>query len=234
MIAVVDYRVGNIRSVACALDRIGRQNVLTSDRTTIEAADGVILPGVGAFCAAVDSLRATGLDVVMKSLAQAGRPILGICLGLQVLFTESEEHGRHCGLDLLTGRVLRFGGDLKVPHMGWNEVRRSNQSPLFEGIGDGAFFYFAHSYYVRPEQEAVVIGATDYGGTFASAVGKQRLFGVQFHPEKSGAVGPEDIYGVLTVGQADAALVASIFHYGRYSIAGVKDYLRERGVHVRP
>jgi len=189
LIAVIDYDVGNVKSVLFALKRIGQEAALTSDPARIEAASGVILPGVGAFSAAMEKLRASGLDAVVKELAAADRPILGICLGLQLFFTESEEHGVRRGLDILRGHVRRFAPGVKVPHMGWNEVKQKSDSPLFEGIEDGSFFYFAHSYYVQPEEEAVVVGTTDYGGDFTSAAGSGRIFGVQFHPEKSGRSG---------------------------------------------
>jgi len=189
MIAVLNYGVGNVRSVLCALERIGQEALLSADPAEMESAAGVILPGVGAFRTAMESLRGTGLDRFLTSQAELGKPILGICLGLQLLFTESEEHGRHKGLGLLRGGVRRFGPGLKVPHMGWNQVAQVGRCGLFDGIEDGAFFYFAHSYYVAPEDEGVACGVTDYGGGFASAVAKGRVFGVQFHPEKSGRCG---------------------------------------------
>jgi len=189
MIAVVDYGVGNVRSVLCALRRISRQAALTSEPRDILAADGVILPGVGAFGAAMDNLRSSRLDAVLLDVVKARRPLLGICLGHQLLFSESEEHGRHEGLGLIPGVVRRFPAGITVPHMGWNEMKQRRASPLFGGIADGAFFYFAHSYYAMPEDEAVTIGATDYEGDFASAVASGAVFGTQFHPEKSGPIG---------------------------------------------
>ncbi len=189
MIAVIDYGVGNVKSVVCALRRLGEEAVLTSDHSEIESAAGVVLPGVGAFSAAMENLRGAGLDDVVRRLAEDGKPLLGICVGVQLFFSESEEHGIHEGLGLLRGCVRRFPSGLKVPHMGWNEVLRQNASPLLEGIADGAFFYFAHSYYVEPEEPDVIVGLTDYGVPFASAVGRRRLLGVQFHPEKSGPAG---------------------------------------------
>ena len=191
MIAVVNHGVGNVRSVVSALQRLGEDAVLSADPSEVEKADGAILPGVGAFAAAMESLQRTGLDDVLRKLAGAGRPILGICLGLQLFFSESEEHGIHPGLGLLKGGVRRFASALKVPHMGWNEVNQKNASPLFDGITDGSFFYFAHSYYVEPEDTSIVMGVTDYNGDFASAVGSGRVLGVQFHPEKSGPGGLE-------------------------------------------
>ena len=189
MTAVVDSGVANVKSVTCALRRIGEDAILTADADKIAAAERVILPGVGAFSAAMDSIRRYELENVLLQVAEAGKPILGICLGLQMFFSESEEHGTHRGLGVLPGRVRRFATGLKVPHMGWNEVSQQNASPLYEGIADRSFFYFAHSYYVEPEDTGTVVGLTDYGGEFASAVGKGNVFGVQFHPEKSGPRG---------------------------------------------
>jgi len=189
MIAVIDYGVGNVKSLLCALGRIAREAALTCKPGEIAAADGVILPGVGAFAAAMDSLRQSGLDAAVKDVAAAGTPLLGICLGHQVLFTESDEHGSHAGLDLIPGAVRRFPEGMTVPHMGWNEVAQRAASPLFGGIEDETFFYFAHSYYALPQDAEVTLGVTDYGGEFTSAVGSGRVFGVQFHPEKSGAAG---------------------------------------------
>jgi len=189
MIAIVNYRVGNVQSVLYALSRLGQEAVLTSDPEEIETADGVILPGVGAFAAARDDLGDRGLEEVICGLAEDGRPILGICLGLQLFFTESHEHGTHRGLDLFSGVVDRFEGRSKVPHMGWNQVSQTQDSPLWEGVEDDSFFYFAHSYFVQPEDEEVVIGKADYEGEFVCAVAKESIFGLQFHPEKSGAAG---------------------------------------------
>ena len=189
MIAVVNYGVGNVKSVICALGRLGEEVVLSSDPVQIAAAAGVILPGVGAFAAAMRNVREAGLDHVLGMLADSGTPVLGICLGMQLFFTESEEHGRCQGLGLLRGRVRRFAPDLKVPHMGWNQVEQRRPSPLLDGLGNDSFFYFAHSYHVEPEEESAVLGVTEYGGTFVSAVASGRVFGVQFHPEKSGPRG---------------------------------------------
>ena len=189
MIAIVDYRVGNVQSVLYALSRLDQDSTLTSDPSEIESADGVILPGVGAFAAARDDLRERGLDEVLCGLAEDGRPILGICLGLQLFFSESHEHGTHRGLDLFDGVVDRFQGRTKVPHMGWNQVIQAQESPLWAGVENESFFYFAHSYFVQPEDADVVIGRADYEGEFVCAVEKENVFGLQFHPEKCGEVG---------------------------------------------
>ena len=188
MIAVIDYGVGNTQSVLFALQRLERDAILSSTATELEGAEGLILPGVGAFCEAMDNLRKNDLDTAVREAVRGGIPLLGICLGHQILFSESEEHGLHRGLDLIEGRVHRFRGRTKVPHMGWNQVTQG-PSPLFGDIPDESFFYFAHSYYVEPRSEQVVIGTTEYGTRFTSAIGTNLIFGTQFHPEKSGPVG---------------------------------------------
>ena len=191
MIAVVDYRVGNIRSVLTALNRLDVEGTLTDDPDVLGGADGIILPGVGAFAAAMEELHGPGLDEILRQAVQRGTPLLGICLGMQVLFSESEEHGRHEGLDLVNGRLLRFEGqELTVPHMGWNQVSiQRDDCPLFDGIEDESYFYFAHSYYPAPSEEKAVAGTTDYGGEFCSTVWSGTVFATQFHPEKSGECG---------------------------------------------
>jgi len=189
MIAIIDYGLGNLESVKYALDRLGVASALTSDAAEIASAPGVILPGVGAFGRAMAKFRELGLVEASRQAAASGRPFMGICLGLQLLFSESAEHGRHEGLGLIDGKVVRFAEGLTVPHMGWNEVRGETPSPLLDGIDDESFFYFAHSYHVAPDDPAVVIGSTDYGGRFASAVRKGNVYGTQFHPEKSGPAG---------------------------------------------
>jgi glutamine amidotransferase len=189
MIAIVDYGLGNIESVKYALDRLGAGSVVTAKRGEIAAADGVILPGVGAFGQAMANLRALGLVEALREAASSPRPFLGICLGLQLLFDSSEEHGRHEGLAILPGGVRRFPAEIRVPQMGWNQVRQVRPGGLFAGIEDGAWFYFAHSYYAVPADADAVIGATDYGGEYASAVQRGPVLAVQFHPEKSGPTG---------------------------------------------
>ncbi|MBM4031650.1 MAG: imidazole glycerol phosphate synthase subunit HisH [Planctomycetes bacterium] len=190
MIAIVDYGLGNLKSVKSALDRLGVEAVITSEAAAILGADGVIFPGVGAFQRAMENLGKLGLVEPLEQFAASGRPFLGICLGLQLLFGESSEHGRHEGLNVIPGKVVRFGAaDLKVPHMGWNQVRQERSSPLFEGVPDESFFYFAHSYYAQPDEAGVAIGATEYGVRFASAVQEGNVFATQFHPEKSGPTG---------------------------------------------
>jgi len=188
IIAIVDYGMGNLHSVSKAVERLGYEALVTSDREAILGASGVILPGVGAFGDAMEQLRRTELDAAVKAYAATGRPLLGICLGMQLLFSESEEHGRHRGLDLLPGSVRRLDVGLKIPHMGWNRLRPEREDPILEGIGDG-YAYFVHSYHVIPGRREDVLATTDYGTTVTAVVGRGRLYGMQFHPEKSGADG---------------------------------------------
>ncbi|BBI31103.1 imidazole glycerol phosphate synthase subunit HisH [Cohnella abietis] len=188
MIAIIDYGMGNLHSVSKAVERLGCEVLVTSDPEQILAADGAILPGVGAFGDAMANLRETGLVDTVNAYAASGKPLLGICLGMQLLFTESEEHGVHQGLDLLPGRVVRFQGDYKVPHMGWNELSFLQTSPLFSGVEPG-HVYFVHSYHVLPEQQTDLLAVTDYHQPVTAIVGRGSLFGMQFHPEKSGELG---------------------------------------------
>jgi len=189
MIAIIDYGLGNLRSVKYALDRLAVACELTSNPATIAEAAAVILPGVGALGEAMHRLGGLGLVEPTRGAAASGRPFLGICLGQQLLFTESAEHGRHEALNIIPGKVVRFAADLTVPHMGWNQVSKNGDCPLFSGIADESFFYFAHSYYVVSDSDEAAVGLTDYGCRFASVVRKGNVFGTQFHPEKSGPVG---------------------------------------------
>jgi glutamine amidotransferase len=189
VIAIVDYGVGNLRSVQKALERVGAEAVVSGDPGTLDAARGVVLPGVGAFGDGMAHLRARELVQPVLRQVEAGKPLLGICLGMQLLFEESEEMGQHTGLGLLPGRVVRFPeGDLKVPHIGWNQLQ-VRDDPLLAGIGDGSYAYFVHSYYVAPAQGQDVLATTEYGIQFAAVVGRARVWGAQFHPEKSQEVG---------------------------------------------
>ena len=192
LIAVIDYGMGNLRSVSKALERVGGTVEIISGAESIEKADALVLPGVGAFSQAMESLKSRKMIEPLCRAIDSGKLFLGICLGLQLLFAESEE-GSCEGLNILPGKVRKFQiEDLKVPHMGWNAVQfkvGSSQSSLPEGIPRGSYFYFAHSYYVCPEEEKVVLATTEYGMKFASAVQRDNIFGVQFHPEKSGEKG---------------------------------------------
>ncbi|KOR87661.1 imidazole glycerol phosphate synthase subunit HisH [Paenibacillus solani] len=189
-IAIVDYGMGNLHSVSKAVERLGYKPLVTGEREEILAADGIILPGVGAFGDAMEQLRETSLDAVMKEAAESGKPLLGICLGMQLLFSRSEEHGKNEGLNILPGSVVRFpGGDYKVPHMGWNSLQfKKREHPLFAGLEEG-HVYFVHSYHVLPEVQADLLAVTDYGQPVTAIVGRGSVYGMQFHPEKSGKLG---------------------------------------------
>ena len=170
------------------LQRLGFQSVITADKEEILRADGAILPGVGAFGDAMACLRETGMDEAARAYAASGKPLLGICLGMQLLFTEGEEYGIHQGLDLLPGRIIRFQGEYKIPHMGWNRLQFRQGSPLLEGLDEG-YVYFVHSYHALPEQQEHLIAVADYYQPVTAIVGRAHIFGMQFHPEKSGELG---------------------------------------------
>ena len=197
-IAVIDYGMGNLRSVSKALESLGAEVCVTDKPTDLEKAKKVILPGVGAFPAAMRELKSRGLDSAIQQAVRSGKPYLGICLGLQLLFEESDEGGsKSRGLGLLPGRVSGFpveskNGALKVPHMGWNQVRRGKATgdcPLLKDVPEESFFYFVHSYYGVPKDSGIVALETDYGVRFASMVWKENLYATQFHPEKSQVLG---------------------------------------------
>ena len=185
MIAVIDYGRGNLGSVENALGRLGTRVVVTQDPRVIEDARALVLPGDGAFHDAMSSLQSLGLLDPLKAALDEGRPFLGICLGYQLLFTESDEFGQGKGLDVIPGTVRRFPGGLKVPHMGWNSVEHRGDLRIFEGIPSGAHFYFVHSYYPSPADPSLPVATCTYGLTFPAAVGRGPLFATQFHPEKS-------------------------------------------------
>jgi len=190
MIALVDYGIGNLRSVEKALQAVGAEVRLTSDPDEILSASRVILPGVGAFGDGMAGLRQRGLESALKIVAARGVPLLGICLGMQLLFEESDEIGRHQGLGLLPGRVRRFPrAGWKVPQTGWNQLQIERPSPLLTGLQSGDYAYFNHSYYCEPADPTDILASTDYILQYASVVGRNNLFGVQFHPEKSQSVG---------------------------------------------
>jgi glutamine amidotransferase len=190
-IAIIDYGMGNLRSVQKAFERLGHAAEVTGDADRIVRAPGVVLPGVGAFAACMTNLAAAGLVEPVKHVIRAGRPFLGICLGMQLLFDESDEFGPVAGLGILPGRVVRFPADSerKVPHMGWNSLRVVRHAPELAGIDDGAYVYFVHSYYPVPRDADVVATRTPYGEEFASSVVRDNVFACQFHPEKSQQVG---------------------------------------------
>jgi imidazole glycerol-phosphate synthase subunit HisH len=188
MIAIIDYGMGNLHSVAKAVERLGFEAVVTSEERVLMEADGAILPGVGAFGDAMEHLRSSNLDEAVLHYANTGKPLLGICLGMQLLFTSGEEHGSNEGLNLLPGRVVRFKGDYKIPHMGWNRLEFKQPSPLFHDLQEG-HVYFVHSFHALPERQEDLLATTDYHQQVTAIVGRDNIFGMQFHPEKSGEVG---------------------------------------------
>ena len=185
MIAIVDYGMGNLRSVQKAFEYVGAKAVIVDKPEDIDAAERVVLPGVGAFGDAMSNLKTAGLIAPITRAISEGRPFLGICLGLQLMFAESEEMGQHRGLDILPGKVKRFPEGQRVPQIGWNEVRIQRETTLLDGVPDRSYFYFVHSFFVASERGEDVVGVTDYGIDYASIAGSGRAFGVQFHPEKS-------------------------------------------------
>lgn len=200
MIAIIDSGIANLRSVQKGLEHVGADAKIVEDPRTIRDASGIVLPGVGAFRDGITKLRDGGfVEPLLRAIGE-GKPVLGICLGLHFLFSESEEFGHHKGLNVIKGRVVRFpdassrSGDgtqarLKIPHMGWNRIRIERQAPIFKGIPDGGFFYFVHSYYVQPEDERVIAATTEHGLRFTSVLWRDNLFACQFHPEKSQSLG---------------------------------------------
>lgn len=193
-LAVVDYGLGNLRSVSKALESVGAQVKVTNQKQDLSLASAIVLPGVGAFQRAMENLKELKLIPAITRAIEENKPFLGICLGLQILFTQSSEHGRHKGLDIIKGRVEKFASGLKIPHMGWNQVKivkkSKGKSDLFENIANNSYFYFVHSYYVVPEDKDVVVATTTYGKEeFACSVNQGNVWGVQFHPEKSEKLG---------------------------------------------
>ncbi|NMC21599.1 MAG: imidazole glycerol phosphate synthase subunit HisH [Thermogutta sp.] len=202
MIVIVDYGMGNLRSVQKAVERCGSEALITDDPHVVARANKVILPGVGAFGDAMTELDRRGLVKPIVKTIELGKPFLGICLGLQLLFETSYENGRHKGLGVFRGEVVRFDlpKELAVPHMGWNQVRLECPNPLFRGIADEAYFFFVHSYYVVPRDTEIVSGTTEYGIRFCSMVRQDKVFAVQFHPEKSQALGLKVIENFVALG----------------------------------
>jgi glutamine amidotransferase len=188
-IAIIDYGMGNLRSVQKGLETVGWQAEIVGDPEGVDRADGVILPGVGAFADAMRNLREAGMvDAIYRAIDE-GKPFLGICLGQQLLFEHSEEFGLTTGLGVFPGTVRRLPPGLIVPHMGWNEIEIRQPVPLLDGVTEGARFYFVHSYFVAPSTPEVIVAETEYGIRFASVVGRENVFGIQFHPEKSSKLG---------------------------------------------
>lgn len=198
-LVIVDYGVGNLRSVYKALEAAGAPAEIITSPDRLAAAAGIVLPGVGAFGDAVANLRSAGFEAPLLAAIAAGTPLLGICVGMQMLFDESTEMGRHAGLGVIPGRVVRFTNEhapdtserraLKIPQIGWNQLRHPQSDPLLAGVPDGAYAYFVHSYYCAPADPRFVIATTDFGSPYASIVRRDRVWGIQCHPEKSQAVG---------------------------------------------
>lgn len=188
-IAIIDYGVGNLRSVEKAFTSQDIEAVVTSDEKTLRAADKLVLPGVGAFRACMDGLRARGFDELVIEAARTGKPIIGLCVGLQMMFEEGHEFGVHKGLGLMQGRVMKFPEKLRVPHIGWNQVEFKQHHAVFNDLPSQTFFYFVHSFYVETPDKTCVLGETDYGMRYASVCGRANVIGVQFHPEKSQTAG---------------------------------------------
>lgn len=188
-VVVVDYGAGNLHSVSRAVVNAGTRPLVTSNAAYLKDAEALIVPGVGAAADTMANLRRSGFVEPIREYIASGRPFLGVCMGQQALFDVSEEGGEHECLGILPGRVVRFATGLKVPHMGWNQVRIAQPHPIFDGIADGSNFYFVHSYYPKPEDANVVIGETDYGVTFPSVIARDNVVATQFHPEKSGEAG---------------------------------------------
>jgi glutamine amidotransferase len=189
LIAVIDYGAGNLRSVANALAKLGYMPTVTKEPRDLLRASAVIFPGVGAAADTMAHLERSGMDEALRQVVRENRPLLAVCLGMQVLLSSSEEHGRSECLGIIPGAVRKLPPGLTVPHMGWNQVKQTAQHPVFDGIPDGADFYFVHSYYCDPDDQVVIAGTTEYGRTICSVIAKDNLVGTQFHPEKSGDLG---------------------------------------------
>ncbi|MBZ5750948.1 MULTISPECIES: imidazole glycerol phosphate synthase subunit HisH [Metabacillus] len=203
MIAIIDYGMGNLYSVSKALERMNVDYIVSNEEAVLEKADGYILPGVGAFKDAMAILNESGLTTFIQKIVADGKPLLGICLGMQLLFDESEENGVTKGLSLLSGKVVKIpettnGSTLKVPHMGWNELQIQNQSPLLSEI-NGGYAYFVHSYYVDSEQSDSLLATADYGVDVPAVVGKGNVYGTQFHPEKSSELGLDILKNYINI-----------------------------------
>lgn len=184
-LAIIDYGVGNLRSVEKAFAAMDCDAIVSGDEKVLRAAERLVLPGVGAFGACMKALSERGLDQLVREKVADGAPLLGVCVGMQLLFEESDEFGATAGLGFLRGRVRRFSDDLVVPHVGWNRVKERQSHTLFRDLQPEAFFYFVHSYYCEPLENEVVVGQTEYGVNYASVVARENICGVQFHPEKS-------------------------------------------------
>jgi len=192
--------MGNLRSVEKAVEAVGGRPLISGNPESIVKADRLILPGVGAFGDAIGNLKRSKLDSAIHEAVNLGKPLLGLCLGLQLLFTESDEFGSHEGLNLIPGKVTKFSQPgLRVPHVGWNQIERLKSDPLFKDIPEGSYFYFVHSFYVQPDNPDDALSWTDYGGPFCSVAGKGKVWGAQFHPEKSQDIGKQLLRNFLAI-----------------------------------
>lgn len=189
IVGIIDYGMGNLRSVEKGLQKVGVNAAICERAEECDWYDGLVLPGVGAFKDAIDTLRDLEMDTAIEQYIATGRHLLGICLGMQLLFEYSTEHGRNAGLGIIPGGCLRLPDEVKVPHMGWNVLDIKRPNSLFDGLDNGERFYFVHSFYCAPDDDSWTIGTSDYGIEFACAVGKENVWGLQFHPEKSSALG---------------------------------------------
>ena len=197
---IIDYGMGNLRSVEKAVEAVGGRPAITGDPDAVRAGARLILPGVGAFGDAMANLRRNGLDEAIRDAVRAGKPLLGLCLGLQLVFTQSEEFGCHAGLNLILGNVRKFEDPgLRVPHVGWNQIEGSRSDPLLEGIAEGSYFYFVHSYYVEPAASEHILRWTSYGRRFCSVACRDNVWGAQFHPEKSQEAGKKLLRNFLAI-----------------------------------
>jgi imidazole glycerol-phosphate synthase subunit HisH len=197
---IVDYGMGNLRSVEKAVEAVGGRPLISGDPAVVRQAERLILPGVGAFGDAMENLRRQRMEDAIREAVNAGKPLLGLCLGLQLLFTESEEFGRHVGLNLIPGKVRKFQDPgLRVPHVGWNQIEGNQPNPLLQGIPEGSYFYFVHSYYVEPDRPEDVLRWTSYGRRFCSIACRGKVWGAQFHPEKSQDAGKKLLRNFLTL-----------------------------------
>jgi imidazole glycerol-phosphate synthase subunit HisH len=197
---IIDYGMGNLRSVEKAVEAVGGRPAISRDPDAIRRAERLILPGVGAFGDAMHNLQQSGLDDAICKAVNDGKPLLGLCLGLQLLFTQSEEFGSHDGLNLIPGRVRKFDEPgLRVPHVGWNQIEGKLSSPLLEGIREGSYFYFVHSFYVEPDESADVLRWTSYGRRFCSIACRNKVWGAQFHPEKSQDAGKKLLRNFMSI-----------------------------------
>ena len=203
MIAIIDYDAGNLKSVEKALKFLGEESIVTRDRKEILSADKVILPGVGAFGEAMDHLKKFELDQVIQEAVHRQRPLLGICLGLQLLFEGSEENGGVEGLHILDGQIVKIpdAPGLKIPHIGWNSLHLQNQGRLFEGVPEGTFVYFVHSFYLQAKEESIVRASSDYGVAIHASVEQDSVFACQFHPEKSSSMGLKILRNFAGIGE---------------------------------